>query len=126
MSPTLAEARDARAWSGELLRACERLVRDGNCSGVYRQWTRGRPCYPISHPVGGGIATDSLRAICQAIRDAMQQHYPEAALSVRFSTKYLDVTDHRLQLQPVVGLRRCGRRCNDYTVTYGRTLASPA
>lgn len=118
-------------WEELLVRACERLVRDGNCSGVYLDQLGGqcgRPCYAADHghPVGGGhYATDSLRAICQAIRDAMQQHYPEAALSGEVQHEMLlDVTDHRLQhynwwpgwvpLWSAV--------YNDYTVTYGRTL----
>ncbi len=118
-------------WKDMLVQACERLVRDGNCSGVYLDQLGGqcgRPCYSPDHghPVGGGhYATDGLRAICQAVREAMWQHYPEAALSGEVQHEMLlDVTDHRLQhynywpgwvnLWPAV--------YGDYTVTYGRTL----
>jgi len=118
-------------WKDMLVQASERLVRDGNCSGVYLDQLGGhcgRPCYSPDHghPVGGGhYATDGLRAICQAVRDAMQQHYPQSALSGEVQHEaLLDVTDHRLQhynwwpgwvpLWSAV--------YNDYTVTYGRTL----
>ena len=121
----------AEVWKNMLVQACERLVRDGNCSGVYLDQLGGhcgRPCYSPDHghPVGGGhYATDGLRDICQAVRDAMQQYYPESALSGEVQHEMLlDVTDHRLQhynwwpgwvpLWSAV--------YNDYTVTYGRTL----
>ncbi len=118
-------------WKDMLVQACERLVRDGNVSGIYLDQLGGhcgRPCYAPNHghPVGGGhYATDGLRDICQAIREAMWRHYPEAALSGEVQHEMLiDVTDHRLQhynywpgwvnLWPAV--------YGDYTVTYGRTL----
>lgn len=118
-------------WQEMLVQACERLVRDGNASGVYFDQLGGqcgRPCYASDHghPVGGGhYTTDGTRALCQAARDAMQQHYPEAALSGEVQHEMLlDVTDHRLQHYNwwPGWLPLWSAVYNDYTVTYGRTL----
>ncbi|MGD9494818.1 MAG: DUF6259 domain-containing protein [Armatimonadota bacterium] len=127
---TLCAATDI--WREMLVQACERLVREGNASGVYLDQLGGQcgyPCYASDHghPVGGGhYATDSLRAICQAIREAMGKHDPQAALSGEVQHEMLlDVTDHRLQhynwwpgwvnLWPAV--------YGDYSIDYGRTLS---
>ncbi|MEA3401352.1 MAG: DUF6259 domain-containing protein [Armatimonadota bacterium] len=119
-------------WKDMLVRACERLVRDGNASGVYLDQLGGhcsRPCYSPDHghPVGGGAyATDGLRQICQAIREAMWRHYPEAALSGEVQHEMLlDVTDHRLMHYNYWPgwVNLWAAVYGDYTVTYGRTIS---
>jgi len=118
-------------WKDMLVQACERLVRDGNVSGIYLDQLGGhcgRPCYNShhGHPVGGGTyATDGLREICQAIREAMWQHDPEAALSGEVQHEMLlDVTDHRLcHYNYWPGwVNLWAAVYGDYTVNYGRTL----
>ena len=119
-------------WKDLLVQSSERLVRDGNVSGIYLDQLGGhcgRPCYnpDHGHPVGGGhYATDGLRAICSAILKSTREHYPDAALSGEVQHEMLiDVTDHRLchynwwpgwvNLWPAV--------YGDYMINYGRTIS---
>ncbi len=118
-------------WRDMLVRGCERLVSEGNVSGIYLDQLGGhcgRPCYSPDHghPVGGGYyATDGLREICAAVREAMWKHDPAAALSgeVQHET-LLDVTDHRLMHYNYWPgwVNLWAAVYGDMTSTYGRTL----
>ncbi len=118
-------------WKDMLVRSCERLVSEGNVSGVYLDQLGGhcgRPCYSAGHghPVGGGsYATDGLREICTAVREAMWKHDPAAALSgeVQHET-LLDVSDHRLQHYNYWPgwVNLWSAVYGDMTSSYGRTL----
>ncbi len=118
-------------WRDILVRGCERLVSEGNVSGIYLDQLGGhcgRPCYSPDHghPVGGGhYATDGLREICAAVREAMWKHDPAAALSgeVQHET-LLDVTDHRLMHYNYWPgwVNLWAAVYGDMTSTYGRTL----
>ncbi|MCD6360190.1 MAG: hypothetical protein J7M38_04935 [Armatimonadetes bacterium] len=118
-------------WRDMLVRACERLVAEGHTSGVYLDQLGGHcgvPCYSPDHghPVGGGhYATDGLRDICAAIRQAMWKHDPQAALSGEVQQEtLLDVTDHRLQHYNYWPgwVNLWAAVYGDMTSSYGRTI----
>ncbi len=118
-------------WKDMLVRACERLVRDGHAKGIYLDQLGGQcgqPCYSPNHghPVGGGhYATDGLRDICRACREAMWKYDPQAALSGEVQHETLiDVTDHRLQHYNMWPgwVNLWAAVYGDMTATYGRTI----
>jgi len=120
-----------QTWKDMLVQACERLVRDGNCAGIYLDQLGGQcgtPCYADNHghPVGGGhYATDGLREICTAIREGMNKHLPQAALSGEVQHESLiDVTDHRLAHYNYWPgwVNLWAAVYGDYDMSYGRTV----
>jgi len=120
-----------QTWKNMLVQACERLVRDGHCAGVYLDQLGGHcgtPCYSPDHGhrVGGGhYATDGLREICAAIREAMFRHDPEASLSGEVQHETLiDVTDHRLAHYNYWPgwVNLWAAVYGDYDMSYGRTI----
>lgn len=119
-------------WKQMLVQACERLVREGHCAGVYLDQLGGHcgtPCYSSKHghPTGGGhYATDGLRDICASIREAMAQHDPQAALSGEVQPEtLLDVTDHRLAHYNYWPgwVNLWAAVYGEYDMSYGRTIS---
>ena len=119
-------------WEDMLVKCCERLVAEGHVSGVYLDQLGGqcgRACYSSEHghPVGGGhYATDGLREICAAIREAMARQYPKPALSGEVQHETLiDVTDHRLEHYNYWPgwVNLWAAVYGDYISSYGRTIS---
>ena len=119
-------------WKDMLVQACERLVKDGHCAGVYLDQLGGhcgRLCYSPDHghPVGGGhYATHCLRDICASVREAMLSHDPKASLSGEVQHETLiDVTDHRLAHYNYWPgwVNLWAAVYGDYDMSYGRTIS---
>ncbi len=131
-SKPLAICASAQVWRRALVEACVRLVREGHQQGIYLDQLGGqcgRPCYSAEHghPVGGGhYASDGLREICAAVRTAIREVDPEAAVSgeVQHET-LLDVTDHRLTHYNVwpQWVNLWAAVYGDMSATYGRTVS---